>query len=310
MPDSTEETTIWACPQCGKRFRVPSRLKPPAKCRECKQRTALAHVEPVPTIEVTKPKAARPVESEILDVEFVVVPQTRKGLSPLWPVQGRWLAAIIALSLAWSVWPTPYEYSTSVVEGELIVTRTSRITGLSQTRYLTGWDKPGDLFAYRKVGNLEYRTSKVSGREEVFAFGKWMTRDLHAKAHAEISLIQVERNRQMAAIKYESTERLNAARAPRSLSASELASIEVTVTQIGNGAILWCDFYNKLPFDITLNSVRFEGNLLDGKRFDRVVDVSTNIRQRFLAENYSISVIRGAKGHVTATAISGTTGRR
>lgn len=37
MPDSTEETTIWACPQCGKRFRVPIHLKPPAKCRECRQ---------------------------------------------------------------------------------------------------------------------------------------------------------------------------------------------------------------------------------------------------------------------------------
>ena len=37
MPESPEEKTIWACPQCGKRFRVPSRLKPPAQCRECRQ---------------------------------------------------------------------------------------------------------------------------------------------------------------------------------------------------------------------------------------------------------------------------------
>ncbi len=197
MPESPEEKTVWACPQCGKRFRVPSHLKPPAKCRECKQKTALVHVDSVPTIEVTKPKAARPVESEILDVEFVVMPQARKGLSPLSSAQGRWFAAIIALGLAWFVWPTPYEYSTSFVDGERIVTRTSRMTGLSQTRYLTGWDKPGDIHVYRRIEHktsqhalhLETRTSRVSGREQVFFANRWMPqaeyvalRDTDAKA--------------------------------------------------------------------------------------------------------------------------------
>ncbi len=40
MADSNDDRTIWTCPACGKRFSVPRHLKPPAKCRECKQQTA------------------------------------------------------------------------------------------------------------------------------------------------------------------------------------------------------------------------------------------------------------------------------
>jgi hypothetical protein len=58
MPDSPEETTIWACPQCGKRFRVPIRLKPPAQCKSCRSASSEQSAgPPTRTVSPSRPKA-------------------------------------------------------------------------------------------------------------------------------------------------------------------------------------------------------------------------------------------------------------
>ena len=58
MPESPEEKIVWACPQCGKRFRVPSRLNPPSQCRECRSASSEQFGgSPTRTVSPSRPKA-------------------------------------------------------------------------------------------------------------------------------------------------------------------------------------------------------------------------------------------------------------
>jgi hypothetical protein len=208
--------------------------------------------------------------------------------------------ALALLMYGWTVWPTPYEYREAVIEGETVKTRTSRLTGQSQTLYVTGWDKPGELFQYRKVLNLESRTSRISGRETVFAFGKWLSRDEYskrasenfaaeirltehkAKIRADFEMEQLA-NKHMAELAKIERSKQEEAQQKADAEASKLTDEEIKKIYINAspppsnrfGKLNGIDvsLSNYLPFAIYVEEIRVVGQYTNGTEFRRVVPI-------------------------------------
>jgi hypothetical protein len=330
----------WQCPKCERKWKVSVTRTTPPVCGNCGYGSepvskgtasklapageARATSRPPKSVAVTRddePVLAESDEQSAVSPSFGVARSARLASAQpaLWDVVKRvfalrdssgrlnpngvlaWSGVALALLMyGWTVWPTPYEYREAVIEGETVKTRTSRLTGQSQTLYVTGWDKPGELFQYRKVLNLESRTSRISGRETVFAFGKWLSRDEYskrasenfaaeirltehkAKIRADFEMEQLA-NKHMAELAKIERSKQEEAQQKADAEASKLTDEEIKKIYINAspppsnrfGKLNGIDvsLSNYLPFAIYVEEIRVVGQYTNGTEFRRVVPI-------------------------------------